>query len=181
MCYFIISNSPHPTHFLLGFRESHKAIGQRHCQSPASKSPFYLGGWVSKIITKSVTNSFICSPVCPWLLDYHSSLPYQNLSNKRTVVHCIFFKLYNNITWKSSSTLKWTLLSCTLGLHTSVCRICMFALCIYVCVWRPLLINVTSYCNGACWTCPDICNVLPASAWFYCHGLIGYYHDHNLD
>lgn len=154
---------------------------------PASKSHSYSRSWMSKNnIQKLLWTDIHLStslPSAAWLsLIFTICL---DLSSRRPEIHSFYHWKYEHLKYQPLkehfSTRICFLLSCTLGLCMSLCMICMFVLCLCVCVRGPLLINVTSYCNGACWTCSDICNVLPVSAWFYCHGLIGYCHYHNLD
>lgn len=102
-----------------------------------------------KIITKSLTNSYSFDHLSA-LGCFFFTIPLER-SCKRPVVNSFYFfsKMISNERAIRRSNV------CSLEpyfslVHVSVCMICMFVLCLYVCVRGPLLINVTSYCNGAC-------------------------------
>lgn len=160
-------------------RNSHSIRTVKLCHLPLNH--FYSWGWVSKNNYKEYYELlFICPPLCAWLawLSFFCFV-LQYVCTYLVKSQCYFSNYFknNNIEWSfQGSNISFELL-----LRACVCTICMFVFCLHVCVRGPLLINVTSHCNGACWTCSDICNALPVSAWFYCHGLIGYCHYHNLD
>lgn len=88
----MISSSPDSVHFFVKFYRKSQSDRPATLPALASKSTFYLGGWVSKIITKSVANgySFVHVRALECLTISLLFTVSQNLSDKRTVVKCIF-------------------------------------------------------------------------------------------